>query len=193
MSKKPSTFFNMVTTLFGVALISSAGVGLVYEVTKAPIAQAQLAKKVSAVREVVPEFNNDPIAEAYELSSDIGPLTAYPARKDGVLVGVAIETITQKGFGGEVKLMVGLKTDGAIQAVQVLEHKETPGLGDKMDPAKSDFMAQFRNKNPAKFRLMVKKDGGDVDAITAATISSRAVCDAVQRAYNAFEAKLQNS
>jgi len=189
MSKKPSTFVNMVTTLFGVALVSSASVGVVYEVTKAPIARAQLAKKVSAVQEVVPEFNNDPIADAYELTSDIGPLTAYPAKKDGGLVGVAIEAVTQQGFGGEVKLMVGLNTNGTIQAVQVLEHKETPGLGDKMDPAKSDFMAQFRNKNPEDFRLMVKKDGGDVDGITAATISSRAVCDAVQRAYNAFEAE----
>ena len=79
--------------------------------------------------------------------------------------------------------MVGLLADGSISNTAVLAHKETPGLGDKMDIAKSDFPAQFIGKNPAEFKLSVTKDGGDVDAITAATISSRAFCDAVERAY----------
>jgi electron transport complex protein RnfG len=69
----------------------------------------------------------------------------------------------------------------------VLAHKETPGLGDKMDASKSDFPLQFKGKNPADFKLHVTKDGGNVDAITAATISSRAFCDAVERAYVTFQ------
>ena len=92
-----------------------------------------------------------------------------------------------KGFSGKIELMVGFLDDGTIENTAVLMHKETPGLGDKMDQKKSDFSLQFIGKNPVDFKLKVKKDGGDVDAITAATISSRAFCDAVQRAYDVFE------
>jgi electron transport complex protein RnfG len=88
------------------------------------------------------------------------------------------------GFSGLVRLMVGLKPDGSIYSVSVLEHKETPGLGTHM--ADADFIGQFENQNPANFKVSVKKDGGQVDAITAATISSRAFCDAVMRAYKAY-------
>ncbi len=85
--------------------------------------------------------------------------------------------------------MAGFLPDGSIYDISVLEHKETPGLGDKMQASKSDWAQQFKGKNPANFSLKVKKDGGDVDAITAATISSRAYVDAVQRAYETY---LQN-
>jgi electron transport complex protein RnfG len=76
--------------------------------------------------------------------------------------------------------------DGTIKGVEVLTHKETPGLGDKMEKSKSNFSVQFEGKNPKTFKMMVKKDGGDVDAITASTITSRAFTDAVNRAYNAY-------
>jgi len=112
-------------------------------------------------------------------------LNFYVAKKDSLYVGTAIETYTMKGFGGLVKLMVGFLPDGSIQNISVLEHKETPGLGTKMSTPK--FKDQFMGVNPAKFVLKVKKDKGDVDAITAATISSRAFSDAVQRAYDTFE------
>lgn len=85
--------------------------------------------------------------------------------------------------------MVGFLPDGTIHNTAVLEHKETPGLGDKMDIRKAPWSEQFRGKNPAEYRLQVRKDGGDVDAITAATISSRAFCDAVQRAYDTQQQK----
>jgi Na+-translocating ferredoxin:NAD+ oxidoreductase subunit G len=113
----------------------------------------------------------------------------YPAKKGDKLVGTAVETFTKKGFSGEIKLMVGFTPEGEIVGIRVLEHKETPGLGDKMEVEKSDFHVQFQGKNPADFKLIVKKDGGNVDAITATTISSRAYCDAVQRAYDAFNKK----
>lgn len=186
MSKKESTFFNMVSTLFIVALVSSTAVGYVYELTKKPIAKAQLEKKTRAISEVVPEFDNSPIDDQYVVQSDVGPLNVYPAKKGGELVGTAIETLTNQGFGGSVKLMVGLLPDGTIHDIAVLEHKETPGLGDKMEKSKSNFTQQFSGRNPKTFKLSVKKDGGDVDAITAATISSRAFCDAVQRAYRVY-------
>jgi electron transport complex protein RnfG len=81
--------------------------------------------------------------------------------------------------------MAGFNTDGSVYNITVLQHQETPGLGSKMD--EPTFKDQFKNINPTKIILKVKKDGGQIDAITAATISSRAFCDAVQRAYNTLE------
>jgi len=112
-------------------------------------------------------------------------LNVYPAKKGGKLVGLAVETFTEKGFAGRINLIVGFLPDGTINDIAVISHKETPGLGDKMEKSKSDFSIQFMGKHPKEFKLMVKKDGGNVDAITASTISSRAFCDAVTRAYDA--------
>jgi len=187
MAKTESTFLNMVLTLFVVSLVSSVGVGSIYEMTKGPIAQAALAKKINAIKDVVPEFDNSPVDNQYTFETADGPLAVYPAKKDGTIVGMAVETFSNQGFGGRIKLMVGLLPDGTIKDVAVIDHKETPGLGDKMDPSKSDFSRQFAGKDPKTFKLRVKKDGGDVDAITAATISSRAFCDAVRRAYMVYK------
>lgn len=185
MAKKESTFINMVVALVIVTLIAGTTLGFVHEFTKEPIAQAKLNKKLNAIKEVVPEFTNNPNADKYEIPVEGGiPVIAYPAINNDELVGTAIETYTMTGFSGLVKLMVGLKSDGSINNISVLEHKETPGLGSHM----SDdwFIDQFKNKNPASNIIKVTKDQGEIDAITAATISSRAFCDAVQRAYDAY-------
>ncbi len=183
---KESNFKNMTLTLFVVTLLSSACLGFVYSFTKGPIDDAQTAKINVALSKVLPEFDNQPSTEKFTREVDGGILTFYPATKGGVAVGTAIQTFSKNGFSGQVDLMVGFLPDGSINSVEVIAHKETPGLGDKMESTKSDFSVQFKGKNPADFKLMVKKDGGDVDAITASTISSRAFCDAVLRAYNAY-------
>ncbi len=187
MAKKESTFTNMLLTLFFVTFIAATALGFIYNITKEPIELAKIAKKTAAIEAVVPEFDNVPSEEVITKAVDGDSLYFYPARKNGELVGIAVETFTTQGFGGEINLMVGFLTDGTIQSITVLEHKETPGLGDKMERAKSDWSVQFEGKNPKDFRLIVSKDGGDVDAITASTISSRAFCDAVQRAYSALQ------
>ena len=187
MANKESTFTNMVLTLFIVTLVASSALGLIYKVTKKPIEKGKLEKKTQAIRNVVPDFTNQPLEEAYTTEIDGFEITLYPAKKEGKQVGVAVSTITSKGFSGEIKLMVGFKPDGTINNIAVLEHKETPGLGDKMEKSKSEWSLQFNGKNPEDFELYVQKDGGDVDAITASTISSRAYCDAVRRAFEAFK------
>ena len=187
MAKKESGFTNMTLILFLITFIASGALGLVYQVTKEPIAAAKLARKIEAIKEVVPEFNNVPIEEANSININGDSVVLYPAKKDGQLVGVAIETFTNKGFSGNIKLMAGFLPNGEIYDVSVMEHKETPGLGDKMEKSKSGFSLQLKGKNPEDFKLKVRKDGGDVDAITAATISSRAFCDAMQRAYDVFK------
>jgi len=186
MAKTESNFINMVLTLLLVTLVSSAVLGFVYELTKNPIAVSKMKKKNNAIVNVVPEFNNNPIEEMYSIGVDGDSLRFYPAKKDGQLVGTAISTFTNKGFGGNIKLMIGLLPDGTINNIVVLEHKETPGLGDKMQKSKSDFSVQFNGKNPENFQISVTKDGGNVQAITASTISSRAYCDAVKRAYDTY-------
>ncbi len=186
MAKTESTFRNMVLSLTLISMVASACLGFVYELTKKPIELSNLNKKLNAIRLVVPEFTNNPNDEMFRLPTGEGDsLDVYPARKDKVVVGYAINTYTRKGFSGYVSLMAGFKPDGTIINITVLEQKETPGLGTKM--GQPEFKDQFNDKNPAKFALKVKKDGGPVDAITAATISSRAFCDAVQRAYNALQ------
>jgi electron transport complex protein RnfG len=186
MAKTESTFRNMVLSLTFISLAASACLGFVYEFTKKPIELSNLNKKLEAIKQVVPEFNNNPNEEMYKLATGEGDsLDIYPAKKDSVVVGYAVNTFTKKGFSGNISLMTGFKPDGTIINITVLEHKETPGLGTKM--TEPDFKDQFNNRNPSEFILKVKKDGGPVDAITAATISSRAFCDAVQRAYNTLQ------
>lgn len=187
MAKTESTFMNMLLTLVIITGVSATILGFVYEATKGPIEIGKAKKKNSAIESVVPKFTNNPGEEAYDVEVDGGKsVTFYPAKDGDNIVGYAVETYTMKGFAGEIKLMVGFLPDGTINDIVVLEHKETPGLGDKMEKAKSNFSVQFNGKNPATFKLMVKKDDGDVDAITASTISSRAYCDAVKRAYDAL-------
>ena len=186
MAKTESTLKNMILSLTLVALGASACLGFIYEITKGPIETTALNKKLDAIKQVVPDFNNNPYAEMFRLPTGEGDsLDVYPARNDSVLVGYAVNTYTNNGFSGNISMMAGFKTDGTIINITVLTHKETPGLGTKM--TEPEFKDQFMNKNPAEFSLVVKKDGGPVDAITAATISSRAFCDAIQRAYNTLQ------
>jgi electron transport complex protein RnfG len=186
MASKESTFTNMVLTLFIVTLAASTTLGFIYELTRGPIAEAKMREKNMSIRRVVPEFTNQPNNESYKVAVEGDSLTVYPARKDGELVGVAIASFTSKGYSGEIRLMVGFRPDGTIENISVLQHAETPGLGSKIEKSSSEWSTQFNGKNPEEFQLQVQKDGGDVDAITAATISSRAYCDAVQKAYKAF-------
>ena len=186
MAKKESTFLSMLTTLFGVTLLAAGLLGSVYALTKEPIRLAELKKKNEAIQVVVPGFDNEPSQEVEKLFVDGDTLYFYTARNGDEVLGIAVETFTNKGFSGEFKLMVGFKQDGTIIDVAVVKHAETPGLGDKMEKRKSDFSLQFMGKHPDNFKLAVNKDRGDVDAITASTITSRAYCDAVERAYKAL-------
>jgi Na+-translocating ferredoxin:NAD+ oxidoreductase subunit G len=186
MAKTESTFKNMVLSLTLISLGAAICLGYVYQMTKAPIELSILNKKLDAIKQVVPEFNNNPFEEMYKLPTGEGDsLEIYPAKKNNIIVGYAINTFTKKGFSGNINLIAGFRPDGTIINISILQQKETPGLGSKMN--EPFFKNQFNDKNPSIFKLKVKKDGGQVDAISAATISSRAFCDAVQRAYNALE------
>lgn len=183
---KESSFKNMVICLTAVCLLCSAVLAVVYVITMEPIQKAQIEKTNNAIAGVVPEFDNFPSEDKFEIEMDGKKYVIYPAKKGEEIVAYAIESVSTKGFGGPIKLIVGFTLDGTIFNTAVLSHTETPGLGEKMVASKSDFSLQFKGKNPQTFKLAVKKDGGDIDAITASTISSRAFADAVELAYKAF-------
>lgn len=173
-----STLINMVAVLFTITLIASAGVGAVNMITVEPIAAAKAAATEAALGVVLPAFDK---TESEELTIDEMPIVVYTATNAGQTVGYAVETMTKSGFSGVVKLMVGFLPDGTINNVNVLQQAETPGLGTKMCDEGNPLLAGVQGKEgTATFR--VKKDGGEVDALTAATISSRAYLDAVNRA-----------
>lgn len=184
-----STLFNMVTVLFVITLIASAGVGLVNMVTVDPIAAAKAKAVDDAILAVLPPFSEKSVKE---IELDNMPVKVYTTSENGETVGYAVETMTKKGFNGIVKLMVGFAPTGEILNINVIEQAETPGLGTHMCDEDNNLIKSVKGKNPAsmqlvKGRLAVTKDGGDVDALTAATISSRAYVDAVNRAYMAYK------
>jgi electron transport complex protein RnfG len=184
---RESTLKNMVLTLASITLLASTLLGGVYVLTKSPIDAAKVAKINSAISKVVPEFDNDPSSDKFIKELNGKKYTVYPAKRMDDIVGYAVESFTTGGFGGRIVLMVGFNADGTINNTSVLSHTETPGLGDKMIEGKSDFSVQFQGKSPETYKLLVKKDGGDVDAITASTITSRAFCDAVTAAWEVYK------
>ncbi len=186
MSKKESTFLSMVVSLLLITLISGFALGFVNDLTIEPKAKAKLAKKVNAIKLVLPEFDNNPVQDVKKIKTAVAndSIEVYPAFKNNQFVGAAVISYSEKGFSGLVKIMVGFNADSSIKNIAVLEQKETPGLGTKMKD--ESFLKQFRDKNPANYNLKVKKDGGDVDALTGATISSRAFSESAKMAYDIF-------
>ena len=186
MSNKKSTFLNMALALIVITVVAGFSLGFVNDLTLEPKARAKLAKKVNALKLVLPAFDNDLVSQVVRIKSEVAKdsMEIYPAFQGTEFVGAAVIGSSEKGFSGLVKIMVGFKPDGSMQDIVVLEQKETPGLGTKMKEEK--FLGQFRDKNPSDFDLKVGKDGGDVDALTGATISTRAFTEAAQSAYDEY-------
>lgn len=178
-----STLFNMVAVLFTITLIASAGVGAVNMITEAPIAAAKVQATTNAVANVLPKFTNSEISEQ---DIDGMSIKVYTAKSDAGIVGYAVESMTKSGFGGAIRIMVGFLPDGKIYNVNVLEQAETPGLGTKMCDESNALISSIKDKDADELEFKVKKEGGELDALTAATISSKAYYDAVARAHQAF-------
>jgi electron transport complex protein RnfG len=187
MSTKPSSFLNMVVTLAGVTAVAAFALGFVYKATEEPIREAQIAKQMKAIKAVLGDYDNDPIMEEMAVFVEGKPdsLYFYPGRMEGTLTGMAIKTYSDLGYSGRVSLMVGFDSIGTIVQVAVLEHKETPGLGSKISD--EGFYQQYMGQDPGSFDLRATKDGGNIDAISGATITTRAYSDAIQLAYDAYK------
>lgn len=186
MAKSESTLKNMLLSLTLISFCASALLAGGYVLTKEPIEKALQEKKNAAIKEVLPKGDIE-IGKVVEVRLDgyEDAFVVYPAKKGGNFIGCAIETYDNNGYGGKVRSMVGLDAEGRVINYSVLEANETPGLGAKV----SDWFktkGDIRGKDPASEDFKVKKDGGEIDAITAATITSRAFLSSVKSAYQAF-------
>ncbi|HHT22654.1 MAG TPA: RnfABCDGE type electron transport complex subunit G [Bacteroidales bacterium] len=189
MAQLKSNFKNMVLSLSLISAFAAVTLASVYSVTKEPIETSKIKRQQEAIYEVLPpdvQLENEPERVGLE-SGDT--LLVYKANdSNNQFVAAAVETVSHNGYSGDIRLIVGFDKEGNIINYSVLEQKETPGLGTKVvDWFKTDVNDQsIIGKNPASNKLTVKKEGGEVDAITAATISSRAFLEAVNKAYNAY-------
>lgn len=181
----------MFLSLSIISLVVAVLLAQVNKMTAKPIAAAKALKLENAIKEVVPEFDNNPVEEAYKMAtSDGDSLLVYPAKKGDEVVGFAINTYSNNGFSGNIQLMVGFDTKDRVVNYAVLSHAETPGLGSKMndwfrDTARPNQVVVGRNLSEGN--LSVSKDGGQIDAITASTITSRAFLEAINRAYMVYK------
>lgn len=170
--------------LGGYAALAAALLILGNEATRETIAERQAEDMLESLAQVLPDslHDNDLLEDRKVVRDDEGnPVVVYTATKKGGHTGFAFAT-TGRGYAGDIELILGVDTDGKLLGVRVIAHAETPGLGDKIEIEKDDWILGFDGRsleNTTKAQWRVKKDGGEIDALTGATITPRAVVEAV--------------
>ena len=188
MNKLAPSFLNIFLSLGLTCIAAGSILAVVNNVTSELIIVSQKTKIENALKVVLPDFDNHLVDDAFWVKLAEGDsLKVYPAKKNGETVGFAVESNSKNGFSGEIKVIVGLDTQGKLINYKVLAHIETPGLGFKMEEwFRSDKnQRSIIGKDLSRGSLRVTKDKGDIDAITGATISSRAFLETINRAYAA--------
>lgn len=166
---------NIILAVTAVSTLCGLILGVAYNQTRAAIAEAERADFLACLSEVLPPYDNDPDKDAREIKGT----TVYEAKNRGKPSGYAAVFSSGKGYGGYIYVLVGMDAEGKVSGVAVLKHKETPGLGDKISG--KDFLGVFKGLSDPGI-IAVKKDGGIIDQFSGATMSPRAVSDAVSRA-----------
>ena len=179
----------MVAVLTIVCCVAALALSQVHKVTKEPIENAEKNEQLKAIKAVLPPYTNDPLKEVEKHKYEGSTYEFYMGKKAGKAVGRAVKVKTEAGYSGTIEIMLGIAADGKITGLYILKHAETPGLGAKI--VEKSFTGQFTGKSFGKFKISVKKDGGDIDQITGATISPRAVCLAVRHGLLAHKAIYQ--
>lgn len=180
------------------AITATTLVALTEENTRAQIEQNERQALLAAINALIPhdEYNNAILSDSLQLAptTELGTeddTTVYRARKDNQPVAVVLTAVAPNGYSGSIKMLVGIYYDGRIAGVRVINHKETPGLGDKIDEKRSDWIYVFSGMsldNLSSEQWKVKKDGGHFDQFTGATITPRAVVGAVKKTLDYFKA-----
>ncbi|MDD2809267.1 electron transport complex subunit RsxG [Rhodoferax sp.] len=181
--------------LGGFSLAATLLLALAYGLTKAPIEQSAREDLRQSLEQVIPTslYDNNPASDTLQLPLDGRSLLIYRARKAGQVTGVAFEA-SRKGYGGEIRLLLGVDAQGKLLGVRVLKHTETPGLGDKIEVGRSDWITRFTGLslgNPPEAQWAVKKDGGPFDQFAGATITPRAVVNGIKDGLQLFAAHRQ--
>ncbi|HHB12170.1 MAG TPA: electron transport complex subunit RsxG [Chromatiales bacterium] len=179
------------------ALAGALLVAGIHAYTAPRIAENERQVLLRGIHDVIPAdaYDNDVLRDTVTVQDPLlgtdEPMTAYIARKQGRPAGVILPVVAPNGYSGPIRLLVGILADGRIGGVRVLAHKETPGLGDKIERSHSDWILQFTGRglgDPPPDQWAVKRDGGAFDQFTGATISPRAVVQAVKNALLYFQA-----
>jgi electron transport complex protein RnfG len=178
------------------AVVATTLVALTETSTREQIKENEREALLSGINALIPHEQYDNailqdmiVLDATDALGTEEPTTVYRARKQGENVAVVLTAVAPNGYSGTIKMLVGIYADGTLAGVRVINHKETPGLGDKIDEKKADWIFQFEGlslTNPASEKWKVKKDGGEFDQFTGATITPRAVVSAVKRSLEYF-------
>ncbi len=189
--------FHTAVNLLAFALIGTAILAFTYAQTFERIAQSVEAEKLKLISQIVPQnlFDNDIIKDTLDIKADPllgneGTTTAYRARLGTAPSALVLEAVAPDGYSGKISLLIAIKDSGELAGVRVVAHKETPGLGDYIEIARSNWIVQFDGASRAKYKdgdWKVKKDGGQFDYMAGATITPRAVVKAVHKAMQYFE------
>lgn len=183
MKKLKSTLPNMVIVLTVTTMLAGFLLGYFYQSTAEAREKATKEKLIGAISQVVSGFDNDPSADKTEIMVDNQQVVIYPAMRGGELIGCAVESSSNNGFSGKITIVTGFDRDCNILGYNVISHAETPGLGAKMNEwFRNDSNRSVVGRNPINKVLKVTKDNGEIDGITAATISSRAFLEAINTA-----------
>jgi electron transport complex protein RnfG len=176
--------------LGGVALLTSAALAFASRVTEADIKAAEAADLKQSLSQVLPgEYDNDLLNDTVTLASEQGEMLVYRARRAGKVEAV-VYRVVGPGYAGAIVCVMGVSREGKILGVRVIKHAETPGLGDKIEPAKANWIHSFEGKwlgEPVAEKWAVKKDGGVFDQFAGATITPRGVVKAVKGGLVFFE------
>ena len=192
--------------LGGFALFTAGVLALTFSATESRIEASEKRAAQKALLEIVTpdRLDNDILGDTWTIPAEIAKQldlseksthVAHIAKKDGQPVAVIIPSVAPDGYSGDIKLIIGINLDGSIAGVRTLTHKETPGLGDKVDINKSDWILSFNNtslSNPKVSKWGVKKDGGHFDQFTGATITSRAVVRQVKETLELYAEQKAN-
>jgi len=176
--------------LGGFSLAATLLLAIAYGMTKEPIEQSALEDLRHSLEQVIPVsiYDNNPAADTLQLQIDGKTLLVYRASKAKHVTGVAFET-SRKGYSGEIRLLLGIDENGKLLGVRVLKHTETPGLGDKIEVNRNDWITRFTGLslgNPPEAQWAVKKDGGPFDQFAGATITPRAVINGIRDGLRLF-------
>lgn len=195
LPENPAIRVGLLLAIF--AITATVLVALTETQTRERIHENQRQATLRAIAAVVPEqsFNNDILTDTLSLPATAAlgtteTTTVYRARRDQTPVAAVLNVIAPNGYSGSIHMLVGIYYDGTLSGVRVISHRETPGLGDKIDERRDDWILQFSGlslQNPPTVRWKVKRDGGSFDQFTGATITPRAVVSAVQQALLYFE------
>lgn len=181
---KEHGLWKSIVSLSCITIVSGVILSVMNVFTAPSIAESAMRARNVAIAEVLPEFDNDPTEERVGICADGDSVWIYPASRVGDSIGMAVELYAHNAFGGDMTVLVGFDADGAIHDYRVLKHTETPGLGAKVSEwfRRGVDSAGVIGAEPLDESLKVAKDGGSIDGITAATITSRAFVDALNRA-----------